>query len=653
MQQPQTSEAEVSRAVHFRICPTKISGKTENKYREKMMKEIINAVCALMNSDGGNVVLRYEKSPPDRHVADCVRMIEQRVREFATCAMVTDLQVKFRRQELAITVKGSVHLVTMSYNLYLPSESQVMSLPSYEPVENIKEIILKETPPQGRVLKGTHCKDFVRNTRAIHGVNLRESKVVQVKILKDASSKRVTIADRMVGKSNKFVCYISGFANHLGGHIYYGICDDGNVLGEEITAAGQDQMVTKVTNAINKMKWPEKPQRGTHWEIYFEPVNDGQGHKIPSRFVIVVFVGQCPGGVFAEEPESYHLVDGEVKKMSWPVWSSRFLPTTESVPSGEPGKEARYLHDLATSLIKFRNDQDMKKFSDLSKKVKEECPEGYTHLLIKCEEITDAYKKHNFRKAEDLLDELELHCREEWAQGLDQLIVRVMYLRSCLQSLNGNYQTSYITAQQGLKKMKSIQKDVIKVWLYMHVAMLNIILSSTSKSDFGLLTCDSLRKDAVEYLKLAQKEAKALEHSEEDSSDLQRKLHIYKAFAYLGCSPAGEAIDAELVTRENISKADEELAAVRNSEEHPLSHYREIQFLLAYCDLLYRRKCNCRKDRVENLSNAFKSASKARTVARKYHFFQMVPYSDKRLATIAEELVCKTVRLSLKKRVSS
>jgi predicted HTH transcriptional regulator len=42
----------------------------------------------------------------------------------------------------------------------------------------------------------------------------------------------VSLADRMVSKHIRFACYVSAFANHRGGHIYYGVKDDGSVEGE-------------------------------------------------------------------------------------------------------------------------------------------------------------------------------------------------------------------------------------------------------------------------------------------------------------------------------------------------------------------------------------------------------------------------------------
>ena len=96
-----------------------------------------------------------------------------------------------------------------------------------------------------------------------------------LKNLKADPSKRTTLADRMIGKGNKFEYYVSAFANYNGGHMYFGITDDGIVAGELIPDADNGEITKKVEKAIKKMIWPDKigqPKRGEHWEIWFQPV---------------------------------------------------------------------------------------------------------------------------------------------------------------------------------------------------------------------------------------------------------------------------------------------------------------------------------------------------------------------------------------------
>lgn len=735
----------------FKVGISMTKFKENERYKKKTLKTIMDHGCALFNSGGGKVTLSFQEMCTREDQDNFLRIIEQRLRDLTSTATVSNITVVKSFQQIVMITKASDHLITMNYNIYLPDECEVISLPPSEPIENVKKIVQGKPNQINRTPIRSHCKDFVLGK----DVGFVESKNNQQKCIKVMPSKQVTVAMRMCGKSNKLARYISAFANHSGGHVYYGIEKNGIVSGERLTNKNKDEIVKEVAKLVSKMVWPDHvngPKKGEHWDVFFESVKDKENREILSVFVIVVFVAQCPGGVFTEEPESYKVVNRSVERIDFPEWlshfknnsnsvatqvsfafpntgetmdslkqrssdksrcekempdlveeegaqnptgnahdiapknviaghkkynfqkveefrvdpdsyylvdgekgrlswSSRFQLTAGSGPSGESEK-VRYLRDLEKGLIRCRNNHDMKKFSDLCKKAIDQYPERYTRFIVKCEEVTDAYKKHNFRKAEDLLNELELYRREGPDRDIDELEVRVMYERSCLQSLKGNYKDSLIIAQEGLTKMKSVQAGIITVWFYMHAAMLKIILSCTSQSTLGSSTCDSLRKDAQDYLKLATKDAEVLEHSTEESSDLMRKLRIYKACAYLGCSLTGETIDPKLVTREDINAAAKELVAVQNSvtKEHPLSHYRKVQFLLATCDFHCRYKYNSHQDRVEKLKHAFRWATQARTLAREHHFFQMVPYSNKRRAFITEELVRNAVDMSSQKR---
>lgn len=79
------------------------------------------------------------------------------------------------------------------------------------------------------------------------------------------------------------------------------------------------------------MLWPNgQPQKGKHWNVYYEPVV-GNGYKqIPSTFVVVVTVVQCTGGVFAERPESYRMVNGKQELIPFELWKKRVISKPES-----------------------------------------------------------------------------------------------------------------------------------------------------------------------------------------------------------------------------------------------------------------------------------------------------------------------------------
>ena len=320
------------------VCPTKMSGQTERTYKEKKMKEILSNICALLNSGGGTLVLPYEKTPPKNHVLGVARMIEQRTQEFTGCVTMVSKIVKcVQPQRIEILVKPSEDFFTLNYNLFLPTETQVIPVPATDPAKEVKEILKGTTVMGSKSPQLPRCRDFVKSQNS----GLQEGTSVQLKNLKSSAAKCVHISDRIVNKSNKLTCYASAFANHEGGQIYYGIKDDGIVEGQLITEADKVEVIQKVNRALTKMIWPKhvnKPEKGKNWNLYFESVKDSYGNPIKSTSVIVIEVYRCPGGVFTEEPESFHIIRGKAERMSMELWKQKFMSTHPENDAKQPKK---------------------------------------------------------------------------------------------------------------------------------------------------------------------------------------------------------------------------------------------------------------------------------------------------------------------------
>ena len=317
-----------SEVIYATICPTKISVKTEKTYKAKKMMEILNIIVALLNSGGGKLVLSYERSPPPTHIMDCVRMIEQKIEMLIGCAkMVSKIRKSSYPNRIDFLVKASDGLITLNYNLCLPTKAQVLAVPSTDPPEELKNVIDGQNSLVCKELS-SYEEDFFKGQY----VGFEEDDDVQFKSLKAGATKCVTLADRVVNKSNKLASYVSAFANHRGGHVYYGIDDNGIVEGEEVS--NKDEIIRKVDKAMNKLIWPDhccKPQRGQEWAIFFVPVKNSEGEVIPSIFVIVIAVACCSGGVFINVPESYHIIQGNVEQMSLKVWKTKL--SASAIPS--------------------------------------------------------------------------------------------------------------------------------------------------------------------------------------------------------------------------------------------------------------------------------------------------------------------------------
>lgn len=614
-----------------------------------IVEKVMPSICALLNSGGGRLWLQFEEELSWTDIDGCLRMIEQRVRNITSVGTVSDLIVAKSSHEFVIVIPASCRLVTLNHNIYLPDECEVVSLPPSEPVETIKNIIQGRTGRTKQTQIASHCKRFVLG----EDVGFGESKNTQLKLVKAESSKHLTVAKRISSKSNKLASYVSGFANHSGGHIYYGVDRQGVVRGEKISEKDEGEIIREVGKVVCKMVWPEsidKPKRGREWDVFFESVLDNRGRIIPSVFVVIIFIAHCPGGVFTEESESYHVVKGQVKKLSFSEWLSHFQESSTS--SSSPMLKA-YTSSNGSEVVKevstnsvdnCKNENRCKKqFSELPDRARTQHPESSsTRFTELYEEIIVAHKKRDFEAAEYLLGQFESFLGEAPAKESNLWTVTALYLRSCVKSAQGNYKESYMLCQIGLEEMKSLGAEIITVQFYLHAAMLVMILFCRDRG-FGALASELIRKKAQDYLRMAMEDANELQvalkyenasvNSQQWLVDLQRKINIYVACVDLRCSLSGEAVQAKCISPAVINKADEKLKAVRRSvtKEHPLSHYRKIQLLFAECDLSRRRQCNCPEDSHKNLIDAKNRAEEARSLAQQHHLKQMIVYADKRL----------------------
>jgi hypothetical protein len=329
---------QTNNSVVVEICPTKLSGKCEKKYQRKTWGKIINAIDGLYNSGGGILILRYNRSPPRGHVRKCMRMLEQKIQDLVGPITLTfDIHTveitpssSQAHGEIKISVTTSTkteHIITLSYHCCLPSSQQVMEILSSENVEKLRAFLLGNIrPPVKPTEPASHHSDF----RKGKCVSLSESKTTQFKMLKAEPAKKITFADRLVGKGNKFSHYVSAFANYAGGNIYVGVDDDGTVKGEVINEREKKKVKDKIRTAIEKMLWPKKsePTDGNEdkrWDVHFVPVREGE-NVVPSLYVVVVFIAQCRGGVFTEVPECYEIVDNQVQKIDFASWKKRIDP---------------------------------------------------------------------------------------------------------------------------------------------------------------------------------------------------------------------------------------------------------------------------------------------------------------------------------------
>ena len=640
------------------ICLWKFEN--NKKYKEHILQEIAVSVCAMLNSNGGKVVIPFEKDRNDipidgsllTETSLVIRVLEQYIISITgQNQTISKINFSNTKDGITISIKKADSLITNNYNLYLPSQEQVVEMSPLEPLEDIKNYIVYRKVIPDPVELGSHCQVFSKDQKC----DFHESKVVQLKHLKADPSKRTTLADRITGKSNKLSCYISAFANYSGGHIYYGITDKKVVKGEFIpTQKGKEEITKKVEKTLTKMIWPQQigqPKRGEHWELFFEPVMDENFTPVPSTFVIVIHVTPCLGGVFTEEPECYEMVDGKVRKMSFATWKKRtlqpiWLREKERIPPypiarvtwSSPAVQKAFTASNE-KLRELINDGDWFAFSRLSARLQKQSPLIETKLAVLTKQAIACYRRGHFSRAHNLLNQY-------FANALcvdDALIFEVvgLLIQAGLKRATGDFKGLKQAMIAALSKAELIEPGLVTAAVYAFASTVSDLIS------FEEPTNNKISSDVFSI--------RALEHSQHVDgcsgfqADEAQKAHITLATFYLGCNLSGQSLIDNIATSD-LHKAKHSLMTVYESicEGNLLSNYREVQFKLVQCMYYYRHSQVTNEKRDYFLQNAFNYAKKAECLARDHQFNELVEWSQANKALCTEELVReKLIELNL------
>ena len=520
-------------------------------------------------------------------------------------------------------------LVTTDYNLYLPTNSQVVRVSSWEPLTKItnRKVVLEP------VKLGCHCQIF----RKDKSCEFSESQTVQFKRLEARATKRTTLADRMIGKDNKFSCYVSAFANHKGGYIYYGIRDDGVVDAEWIPNEEDKREITKkVEKAIKKMIWPDQigqPKRGENWDIFFEPVVDEDSKPIPSTFVIVVYIAPCLGGVFTEEPECCEMVKGRIRKMSFITWMKRISPRPTNVHYvdhiSSRFKRVTWSSTRIRNVVVFADNllvqcvNNGESIAPVSTDLEEMFPNHKVDLklLVLSKRVMTSYRSNCFHMAKDLLEEYSCLLTETTEfEFFDAIRV---YLQAALYRAKGDVTALRDILPGALAKAERIEPGIISAAIYLLVAMVKTLFE----------TKDIFSIRALEHLK-------DVTDSPAVKTDMKRKCHIASALYYLGCDISGK-LTRKHVHSESLEKAHSSIRAVQQSidEKNPMNSYRAIQFNIVNSVLHYRYSQVQLDEKVLLLQKAFDFSKSAESIATMFKFEEMLGWARACMALCTEGLV--------------
>ena len=625
--------------VQFHVDLKKILSKTDGKARDGVLQEILIVIHALLNTEGGGI-LEFLFNDQESEADDrFIRAIEQKLISSIGTQTVTSY-ISFKIFQDGVThcnVKMSGTFITTNYNLYVPCETQANQIPS---TENIDAIVNRQNIPQPVPIR-SHHKEFTINVKC----GFTENKNTEFKWLTASPSKRTTLADRMTCKGNKFSYYVSAFANHNGGHIYFGIRDDRIVKGQFIPKEDdKKEIVKKIEKSVNKLIWPQQidqPKRGEHWEIFFEPVQDGirNSEPVPSTFVIVIYIAACLGGVFTEEPESYELVEGKAQKLSFDNWKNRIPQPVfykaiipHSIPRVTWSSNAvrKTFAVGSEKLRKLINNGDWDAFSKECENLQKQSHSLEMDLLVLSKRVTARYRRGHFNEAHFLLDKYLTIL----PQVKDILIFEVvgLHLEAALKRATGDLNDLKEALTAALSKAEQIEPGLVTTTVFAFAAIVSDLL------DLGEPT--SGKSSPVILSKRALEHSKRVKDCPDFYEDKAQKVHIMLATSYLGCNLSGQPIKDNISTSD-LNEAKASIMAVHQStcDGNPTSRYREVQLKLVLSINSYRHSQISPEKRVRLLRNAFDYAKEAERLSKKYKFAEMLEWSKKNEALCTEELV--------------
>ena len=628
-------------------------GKFENskRYKEKVLQEIIAAICAMLNSNGGKVMIHFDtdssipvESLPFSQLSLVIRILEQSMISIIG-GHQTISKINFRddKNSIIVFIKRADSLITINSNLYLPSETQVIHVSHLEPLEKVYKDIINRKIVAEHVQRGSHCQIFHKGGNC----SFHECKMIEFKNLKANSSKRTKLADRMTGKGNKFSCYVSAFANHSGGHMYYGINDNGVVEGECIRNEKEKNEITKkVEKGINKMVWPQQigqPKQGEHWDIFFEPVLDEDSKPIPSTFVIVIYVAPCQGGVFTEEPECYKMVEREVEKMSFVAWRKRIsMPEnsndqsscSEVVPcavsriqwsSDEIKEKCTMISDVLMELI---NNADWNELKRQAKIFQKKYPEDEVLLIVLSKMVIAFSRQSCFAVARNKLD---CFCKI-YTKVVDSPFFNALasYLQIVLKRHQKDFEGIEELLADGLANAELIEIGSLTAAIH----LLSATVTSFKEQKSGS-TRDKLCRTAIEHLRYVEK-------PDSVTRDMEQKAYITLAFSNLKCVLSKDIILDQRCTEADLEEAKIAITAFEKAmQESPPSRFRKIQAELVR-SVLYYRQAQLKKESIkskQHLKSALEFAKEAEARSKKLAFDEMDRWSKTLISVCTGELV--------------
>ena len=629
-------------SICLHVSATKMSGQHEKKYQDGIFNKILKITNGLFNGNGGKLTLLFDTptSPPSGHIKEAIRKIEQKTSDFTgVVTLVYDLTIvkKPGSMEINVAKSNTNSIFTLHYNIYLPTNQQVIEVSPKDPVMEVRDILCMNIPALEAVKPGSHVKEFTLGV----AVDFGESKTVQFKQLLEKRTNNVSITKRLL-RSGKLLAYVSAFANYGGGHVFIGINDDGKVEGEKITLQDRKELQEKIGKAIGSMVWPDNSYTQSEeeklWQINFVEVKDARGGIVPSTFVIVIYVAQCLGGVFTKEPESYEIINNEPRRIDFPTWRKLMIEGLgeNEDKSDEQTNDTHYKAKVDEILTELLNDNcewsELKKAAENAQTTHDEVD---IRLICLSKLIKFCLRKGYYENADKMFKEYEELLPKSSNVELFEIIEQ--YLLCFQERSKGNYEKSYEIASKCLEKLEKIQPGIVSAAFFVLVAtVVNIIaIEKCNRSEKN-----SFITQAKQYYHTAERHLENVHGLEAARADLKHKIYVNEAMFFSGSCLAGNKLvnfDASVISKAQAQKCFDKSHDIVSHDMFPLSEFREIQYNLAQSDHFYRH-CNSKLTVQQRMKKALKFAKRAEDAANDAGLREMSQYAKNRVTSIQEEI---------------
>lgn len=326
--------------------------------KKTAVDDVLKHAIPLLNSGGGIIELRQtkkgKKSATSRDCDEWLQIMERRLGEILLKDQFSECfhyDINVENELNYIFVRSASCLYTEDYAMKIPKHRSVEDAKHHEVIGVLtrKHYGGSKTPSSSLETELSSSEDEELDSGCTEEINdengvadvppyftygikipLQESSTVQFKKIKAEDTKSL-----VNGIDNYLPKYVSAFANHSGGKVFFGIEDDSVVTGQSVE---NEQVKHQIEEAVGKVMdrkvngvririWgtPDfTPEYNREWSLRFIEV---QSPKNDSRFVIEVQIFPFIGGMFLKCPRCLKVDEatGEIVQMDFNEWKDKIL----------------------------------------------------------------------------------------------------------------------------------------------------------------------------------------------------------------------------------------------------------------------------------------------------------------------------------------